>query len=29
MNDSDQAVGYGGWFEWSADRMQILRMPCT
>jgi len=29
VNDSAQAVGYGGRFEWSADRMQILPIPCT
>jgi len=29
VNDSDSAIGYGGWFEWSAGRMQILPVPCT
>jgi len=29
VNDSDLAVGYGGGFEWSADRMQILPITCT
>ena len=24
VNDSDWAIGYGGEFEWSADRMQIF-----
>jgi len=29
VNDSDYAIGYGGGFEWSADRMQVLPIPCT
>jgi len=29
VNDSVYAVGYGGGFEWSADRMQILPIHCT
>ena len=29
VNDSDYAIGHGGGFEWSADRMQILPIPCT
>jgi len=27
MNDIDQAIGYEGGFEWSADKMQILPIP--
>jgi len=30
VNDSHSTIGYvGGGFEWSADRMQILPIPCT
>ena len=29
VNDSDYTVGYGGEFAWSADRRQILPIPCT
>ena len=29
VNDSDYAIGYGGEFEWSADRRQILPIPGT
>ena len=29
VNDNDYAIGYGGGFECSADRMQILLIPCT
>jgi len=28
-NDSYYAIGYAGGFDWSADRMQILLIPCT
>jgi len=27
VNDSDYGIAYGGGFEWSADRMQILPIP--
>jgi len=27
VNDSDQAIAYGGGFEWSDDRMHILPIP--
>jgi len=29
VNDSDSAIDYVGRFEWSADIMQILPIPCT
>jgi len=29
VNDTDNAIGYGRDFEWSADRMQILPISCT
>ena len=29
VNDSEWAIGYGGGFEWSGDRMQILPIPCA
>ena len=29
VNDSDSAISNVGGFEWSADRMQILPIPCT
>ena len=28
VNDIDYAIAYEGGFEWSADRMQILPIPC-
>jgi len=29
VNSSINAIGYGGEFKWSIDRMQILPIPCT
>jgi len=29
VDDNEYAIGYGGGFEWSADRMQILPIPFT
>jgi len=29
VNDSEWAIGYGGGFEWSGDRMQIFQIPCA
>jgi len=29
VNDSNLAVGYGGGFEWPANKMQILLIPCN
>jgi len=29
VNDSDSAISNVGGFEWSADRMQILPIPCS
>ena len=29
VNDSDLAIGYVAGFEWSANRMRILLIPCT
>jgi len=30
LNDSDKAIGYGGKFEWSANKMQIYcQYPAT
>jgi len=29
VNFSNYAIGYGGGFEWSANKMQILPIPCN
>jgi len=29
VNDSDYAIGYGGGFEWSAVKVQILPITCN
>ena len=29
LNDSNQAIGNGGEFEWSANRRRILQIPYT